>query len=219
MFHSLACHLTTSPDHSSIFCPEDNQFSITSAYIWALTHMCGYLCACIITFVCVAFMFACGQHHFTFIEMSSSPWGACAELRPAAMLASIDSPGLGLGWGSLSPVAPARWPAPRQSSGGENRVSSPGHRLGALPLPVETWKCEMILCVFVRAREHRNSPIKQAQVCSGKTPIRKMCHMRPIHFSAWHYTTYSKHKIFVLYECSFFSVQSSLIILQCVDCD
>lgn len=130
-----------------------------------------------VTCVCVAFMFACGQHHFTFIEMSSSPWGACVELRPAAMLASIDSPGLGLGWGSLSPVAPPRWPAPRQSSGGENRVSSPGHRLGALTLPVETWKCETKLCVFARAREHRNSPIKQAQVCSRKTPIRKTCHM------------------------------------------
>lgn len=57
MFHSLACHLTTSPDHSSIFCPEDNQFSITSAYIWALAHMCGYVYACMITYVCV-----CGFH-------------------------------------------------------------------------------------------------------------------------------------------------------------
>ena len=151
-------------------------------YIWAPAHMCGYVRACIITSVCVcvcacvcvAFMFACGQHHFTFIEMSSPPWGACAALRPAAMLASIDSPGLGLGWGCLSPVAPARWPAPRQSSGGERRVSSPGHRLGAPSLPVETGRRETIRCVFARARGHA---VTQAQVCSAETPIRKTCHM------------------------------------------
>lgn len=74
--------------------------------------------------------------------------------RPAAILASIDSSGLGLGWGSASPVAPVRWPTLRQSSGGESRVSSPGHRLGALLLPVEMWKCETIQCVSVCAQEH-----------------------------------------------------------------
>lgn len=47
-------------------------------HIWALVHMCGYACAWIITCVCGS-MFACGQYHFTFIEMSSSPWGTCAK--------------------------------------------------------------------------------------------------------------------------------------------
>lgn len=56
-------------------------------------HVRAPVCVC----VCGLSVFACGQHHFTFIEMSSAPRGPCAELRPAAMLASIDSPGLRLG--------------------------------------------------------------------------------------------------------------------------
>lgn len=38
MFHSLACHLTTSLGHSSILCPEDSQF---------FHHICTYKVICV----------------------------------------------------------------------------------------------------------------------------------------------------------------------------
>lgn len=66
------------------------------------------------------------------------------------------------------PCGPARWPTPRQSSAGESRVSSPGHRLGALPLPVETWKCEMIW------REHtQTGPSNRLRFVQAQTPIKR----------------------------------------------
>lgn len=147
-------------------------------------HMSSRVWVCVYDNVCVCgiFVFACGRHHFTFIETSSSPWGTCTDFRPAAMLASIDSPGLRLGWGSRSSVAPERWPTPGQSSVGEDRVSSPGHRLGAPTFPVETWK-----------HEHTNSHIKK--VCSGKSPTGKRT--TGMYFSAWYIHVQTKWAVFL----------------------
>lgn len=125
--------------------------------------------------VCGFSVFACGRHHFTFIEMSSLPWGTCVKLRPAAMLASIDSPGLRLVWSGLSPVAPERWPTPRQSSGGENRVSSPGHRLGAPVFPsgdMKVWNdTAEHCCIIYNTQTHKRVTPKrfvQAEIQLGK---------------------------------------------------
>lgn len=90
-------------------------------HIWALVHMCGYACAWIITCVCVALCLLVDSITLHLLKWAALPGALVRKLRPAAMLASIDSPGLGLRWGSLSLVAPPRWPTLGQSSGGEKQ--------------------------------------------------------------------------------------------------
>lgn len=83
-------------------------------------------------------MFARAQHHFTFIEMSSAPRGGAEACSPACIhrLPGISARPRA---GAPSPVAPGEVTRTRaQGSAGESRVSSPGRRLEALSLPVET---------------------------------------------------------------------------------
>jgi len=150
--------------------------------------------------VCVALVFACGQHHFTFIEMSSSPWGRRCGAEACSPARIYRLPRIrGCGLRRAPPPWPRRGDPHRDKvQAGENRVSSPGHRLGAQPLPADTWKWGTIRCVFVHTP---GRPIKQAQVCSGNnSPIKKTCHMWRVGYNCaeWYETHASQHMVIVL---------------------
>lgn len=129
--------------------------------------------------VCGLSVFACGQHHFTFIEMSSAPRGPGAELRPAAMLASIDYSGIKAWLRQPSAPAPTLPRGPGEVTRSETKFSRGG--LGELswaqirgPRPLPPWRHERVkrYGVFVRAPEHTQSvPSGKVSLCSHKALI------------------------------------------------
>lgn len=130
MFHSLACHLTTSLDHSPIFRPEDKQSSITSAYIWGVPRMCGYVRALgsVRAPLLCLLVHSITLHLLKWAALPGAPLRseACSHAsiyRLPRIRAMLRRP-LPCGSGEVTPTETGfRW-------GG--RVSSPGHRLGAL---------------------------------------------------------------------------------------
>lgn len=120
-------------------------------------------------------MFACGQYHFTFIEMSSPPWGTCAKAEACSHASIYRLPRIRA---SLRQTLP-RGPGEVTHTGTKFRRGEAGWALlgsdyGGGPVPAETRRRKndmMCLCT------HANSHIKQVQICWNKTPIRGICHM------------------------------------------
>lgn len=100
------------------------------------------------------------------------------------------------------PLWPRRGdPQPRQSSGGEKRVSSPGRRLGALPLPAETWKVwndTASLCTCTRTHTQTVTS-NRLRFVQAQTPIRtNVSHVTGRRISVvWYHRNTSKDKVAV----------------------
>lgn len=140
----------TSAHQSAVFCPEDNQFSITSACIWVAALVRGHVCASFTTCTCMWVpVCLCTASLYIYWNEQSSQGPLCrAQARSHASVYRL--PGIKAWLSQPSPTAtPERWPTRRQSSAGEDWVSSPGCRLGGQALPPETWKGEMLryLCM------------------------------------------------------------------------
>lgn len=66
-------------------------------------------------------MFACGQYHFTFIEMSSSPWGTCAKAEACSHASIYRLPRIRASLRQSLPRGPAEVTHTGKSSGGEKQ--------------------------------------------------------------------------------------------------
>lgn len=190
MFHSLARHLTTSAHHSAVFCPEDNRFSITSACMWAAALVREHVRSSIITCVCVCVWLVpvCLWTASLYIYWNEQGSQGPLCRAPARSHASVYRlPWIKAWLRQPSPTAaPERWPARRQSSAGEDWVSSPGCRLGGPSSPardMKGWNDTVSLYMLRNTR----------RVCHHiQSPNRQSCHiwqvLKIVHTFKLHYT-------------------------------